>query len=867
MKVQHLAIVEGPMMNLSIKRPRSRIRFLIVLIASICGLFALVTLGGQIVSQHKALRSAPTDNIQWSLSQTQVELLMLNRAVNRMHLGKGSAVADVRKRFDIFFSRIKTLQTGQVYSTLVATSEVNSLLQNVRSDLDKLVDLIDGTDPELISALPILENTLDRMLLPVRQLSLDGIALFARSADQDREQFSKLLLQTGLLALLTIAALLGLLIFLTVQSRRARKQTREVAISNQRYASMVNSSLDAIVVSDAQGRIIDFNPAAESTFGFTRNAAVGQKMHDLIIPQVHREAHQAGMERFLKTGVPKVIGAGRVELDALHANGKTFPAELSIGTAASSDATIFIGYIRDISERLRIQAELTQARDTALAATKAKSEFLAVMSHEMRTPLNGVMGIMDLMAHTSLTSQQRHYLQTAVNSGEILQGHINDVLDITSIEAGALELHPTLFDLRRALDEVAKINEPAATLRGNQIDVTVSPEISKVAQDRGRLSQVIMNLVGNAVKFTSEGTIALTAKLATGMDDTLEISVEDSGVGLAPEDCKRIFEDFVMLDPSYQRTSPGTGLGLAISRRIVEAMNGEIGVTSQKGEGSRFWLHIPVITDQKVNFKPTTRKGGEINLPVGLDVLLVEDNETNRLIAREMLQRAGCTVTEAEDGVEGVEQAAKKCYDLIFMDISMPRMDGITATRNIRNGDGLSSETTIIGLTAHAMAKERKDLFEAGMQDCLVKPLRDRTLRLLLSQYMADDKPLKTSASIEVSAPNSALDPSIIDELVDVLPEAKLRDRLTSFKAELSELDTLILKPGDDLHAIAKLAHRNAGSAAVFGANRLREKLLDIEAAKNIDELPELFTATRAEASATRMAIEELIDALRIDDD
>lgn len=842
-----------------------RFRNLAILLVTLGGIVALAALGNRIAVQQQALRSASTDDVQWSFSQTQVELLRLIDAVNRAETAPDVWLGDVRQRFDIFYSRINTLQSGTLYGVARAKPSISQALGDIRSTLSEIIPLIDGSDAELRGSLPDLQNTLSDLLPQVRQLALEGVELFAAIGDRDRQSFSDLLVQTGILAALMILALLSMLAFVIHQSRQAAQQARDIAESNERYASMVNSSLDAIIVSDAEGRVVDFNPAAESTFGYSRNAAIGEKMHDLIIPPAQHEAHKAGMARFLETGIPKIIDAGRVELEALHANGSTFPVELSLGTAGSSEAPIFIGYIRDISSRIETQDELTRTRDMALAAAKAKSDFLAVMSHEMRTPLNGVLGLLDLMTNTSLTPQQKHYVQTALRSGEILQEHINNVLDMASLDAGAMKLNPTKFDLKSLIDEVVSISEPAAIARNNKINIEINHQAPFIVQDSGRLKQILINLIGNAVKFTENGTITVTAKSEGDKSGWVELDVVDTGVGMSEEDCSNIFEDFVMLDPSYQRTVEGTGLGLAISKRIAELMGGEIGASSVLGEGSRFWLRFPVLDDAQAQNTPASTLKTETNIATGLHVLLVEDNETNRLVAREMLLQAGCTVQEAHDGLEGVECAKNDAFDLILMDVSMPKMDGITATRAIKNQSGPSSETPIIGLTAHAMQHETKQLLEAGMQDCLVKPLRDQTLRMLLADLHKTNTPAKLqNAQSKDEETTLPLDPAIMDELVALLPKDVLRDRLVRFLGELSALENNGFSNTQNSDEIAQQAHAFAGSAAVFGASPLREKLLEIEKAalRQDQTFITLIDEWQPILSQTRAAIEELVEAL-----
>jgi CheY-like chemotaxis protein len=296
----------------------------------------------------------------------------------------------------------------------------------------------------------------------------------------------------------------------------------------------------------------------------------------------------------------------------------------------------------------------------------------------------------------------------AAKSGEILLSHINDVLDITKIEAGKLEIETEPFDVRRMVIDLAETTKEEALKRDNQVVVTVDPGIAEtVLGDPYRVRQILLNMVANAIKFTSEGTITIEARLArdTGDAPDIEFSVRDTGIGISEADIGKLFSDFVTLDPAYARTVGGTGLGLAICRRLVKAMGGEIGVDSTPGKGSRFWFRLALPagpSGQPAAFAPAPQ---EFAAP-GLSILLAEDNETNRIIAREMLSKAGYEVTIAEDGVEAVKRANETPFDVILMDVSMPQMDGLEATKRIRQGKGASQSATIIAVTAHALPAE-----------------------------------------------------------------------------------------------------------------------------------------------------------------
>jgi PAS domain S-box-containing protein len=638
---------------------------------------------------------------------------------------------------------------------------------------------------------------------------------------------------------------------------------------SRRYANTVNVALDAIVVTDASGVILDFNPAAERLFGYSRNAAMGAAMAGLIVPEHHREAHTKGMARLLATGEPHVVNRGRVRMEGLRADGKLVPIELSIGMTEDPEGPIFTGYIRDISDQIKAQSDITEARDEALAAMNAKSQFLAVMSHEMRTPLNGVLAVLDILASGKLDGRQRKFLDAAINSGELLQRHIDDLLQLNELENRRMTFHRTTVNIREMVQDVIAMNTAAAAAHGNKIFFDTEIGDVYIVEDRHRISQVLVNLVSNAVKFTRDGRIQIDAARVEGPDGEalLELSVHDEGAGIPEEDQERIFDTFVTLDPTYRQATRGYGLGLAICRRIVRAMGGDIGVESRLGVYSRFWVRLPFREASAHGsaraFQGSTARPFE--LPAGamdLRVLLVEDDETNRLVAREMLARFGCDITEAVDGCDALAKAETVKFDLILMDVNMPNLGGMEATRRLRkSAESASQFTPIVGVTAHALPEEQERLREAGMQECLIKPVRARNLQALLRRFA--DFPGEFSGDDGSEAADAApfIDESVFDELASLLPPKMFNERLSAFVSEIGGVETTLgaAWAAGDVETLGKTAHKFAGASAVFGAARLREQLVKIEMAARDNkaaDLPELVAGAARVSTRTIKAFD-----------
>ncbi len=774
------------------------------------------------------LATANADSTQWALAQSEVELLALLSETRRTDTSQDEQVKTVRQRFDVFYSRIKTMQESSVLSALRDDGSTAAELAKTGGILDSMIPTIDGPNAALIAALPILATQIEDLRPSIREVSLRGVTHFSRIADEQRARVTNALLRLGLLTFLLVTALSVAVLALIKSYRLATQDGRERAAAQKRLAVIVSTSLDAIIVVDLEGRVIEFNEAAEKIFGYTRAEILNQKMSDKIVPDKYHAAHETGMNRYIETREKRVIGQGRVQLEAKHKTGRVFPVELSISSADGPDGEIFISYLRDISARVAKQEELVKARDEAVAGERAKADLVAVMSHEMRTPLNGIVGALELLKTTDLDKTQSNMTDVMGTSADMLLQHVNDVLDMSRLEAGAAETIKRPFDPVAVTSELLDSLKMSAKDRGNALELkALSPDFNLVLGDPGKLRQILMNLIGNAIKFTKHGTITVEIELHKA-ERQWELRVIDEGIGISDADQEKIFEDFVTLDPSYTRAQEGTGLGLAIVRRLVAHLGGDIGVESATGEGSVFWVKLPtnVIADANTSRKISESSPQSIVTDVAskpLSILLVEDNAINRVVAKEMLARLGHSCIEAHNGLEAVELAKLRTFDAILMDISMPDLDGVAATEQIKAGGGANAETPIFAVTAHAMPADVERFTAAGMRDVLVKPISLERLKALLSgQYAGnlghdDEMPF--------------WDITIVNEAIDAVGAKEHEKLLTAYIAEMNEACGSALFSGEiaDPQQVKAEVHKFAGSASILGAAKLRHLLIDIE--------------------------------------
>jgi PAS domain S-box-containing protein len=480
--------------------------------------------------------------------------------------------------------------------------------------------------------------------------------------------------------------------------------------------------------------VIFWNRASEELYKYAKKDALGRKMEDLVLPADQREERIKAFDEWVKTGTPIPPG----EMMKRTATGQQV-AVYSSRLATRNQRGEWEMYVIDVnlSELKHASEELVKAKEYAERASRAKSEFLANMSHEIRTPMNGVMGMTHLLLETELSAEQRDSIQIIMESTTELMRIIDELLDISRIEAGEVRLHPEPFNMRETVEKVVLLFADRAGRKGVDISIAIHDSVPKqLLGDSGRIRQILINLVGNALKFTHDGHIQIRMQAERAENGwNLLADVKDTGIGMTAELQDRIFEKFTQGDTSSKREYGGAGLGLAITRQLVHLMDGEISVSSEVNKGTTFQFNLKlgsVVTEEPVLIpSQEPKKPGLIKA----NILLVEDNLVNQKVATAMIKKLGCNVIVVPNGARALEQIALRRFDLIFMDCQMPIMDGFETTRAIRQMVGEIRDIPIVAMTAHALKEDRQRCLDAGMDNYLSKPVHLDSLIAILTKY------------------------------------------------------------------------------------------------------------------------------------
>ncbi|MEA5160874.1 response regulator [Cereibacter johrii] len=848
--------------------------YVLIVAVGVTALVAAIFIFSDIDKQLEQNRVAHLDNRTWVLAQFEVDVLNLASAAQMAAYRSDdpARLDELRKRFDILYSRVDIVRGFDSGAIAPLEADVLPIFDGPQGFFARWIPVVDGPDAALRAALPQLIGELETDAGAVRSGVVRALAEVMTVSDARRATLRQSL-QTFALAALGLLGLMGVLIAVVIvqsNARRRRGMLLERSVHNLR--ATIESSLDAVVVLDHMGRVVECNRAALDMFRWSPQTAEGTSFVDYI-----RTDDADGLLRPHARGEEEAeLGStgrdGRITMMAQRTDGSTFPVEVSVAEAqGASQDPFFIAFIRDISERLEREESLKKARNDALKGEEAKSRFLAVMSHEMRTPLNGLMAASDLLqTSTELTERQRWLTDIVIGCGSAALDQVNNVLELTRLSDKDGESYArTVFSPVDLIEGLIRQNQPQADKRGNKLwFAQPKTPVPPVLAQRHLFLRVMYNLIGNAIKFTDNGKVSVELLWHPGRTaGTIDlcIHVGDTGIGIAEEHLDTIFRNFETLDASYGRIREGTGLGLGIAKLAAETMGGQIDVQSKLGLGSVFTLRLQLPVAQGAEAaEEEFAEDAQSAEGAARSILVVDDNAINRQLLAEILRMGGHEVATAEDGAEAAEAAGARRFDLILMDVSMPRVDGLEATRRIRRA-GASTETPIVGATAHADPDRVPEFLAAGMNDVLVKPITRSALFRTIRQYT------EASAAVEEVLP--AGDPPPDDlPLIDAELRADLEGNLgPDYIAGM--IGRVLSETGDALPemrrlheagehlAAAKLAHRTAGAAAAVGLLALHRSLASYEtaadasdtaeAARALETLPATLERTAAACQAT----------------
>ncbi len=526
--------------------------------------------------------------------------------------------------------------------------------------------------------------------------------------------------------------------------------------SEARKRAIFEAAIDCILFIDTEGRIVEFNRASEETFGYRRDEVIGRLMSEIFVPAASRKRLQKNLLRYAGQGEMGSMLGKRLETPMFKKNGQEFVAEMATQPIPLTGGSAgFAVFVRDITQRKQAEAALRRAKEAAEAASRSKGAFLANMSHEIRTPMNAIIGMTEFVLETELTGEQREYLEMVVQSSNALLNLLNDVLDFSKIEAGKLQLEELPFQLRDWLSESLK----SLAFRARQKELSCRWEVAPDAPDcllgdPHRLHQILVNLVSNAIKFTDTGGVSVRVRPLRQTADyaMLLFEIHDTGIGIPPEKCEAVFQEFEQADNSTRRRFGGTGLGLSICYRMVRMMGGRIRVKSQVGRGSVFQFTArfgipPVVSDDCEPVSPAADSPPARAASGGspLHILVAEDSPMNQRLAVGLLEKKGHQVVVAHNGRQAIDEFQHGHFDLVLMDVQMPEMDGFEATEAIRSLES-GSHTPIIAMTAHALKGDRERCLAVGMDDYLSKPIRSKKLYEMIARYVPHPKTVDSSS-------------------------------------------------------------------------------------------------------------------------
>lgn len=620
-------------------------------------------------------------------------------------------------------------------------------------------------------------------------------------------------------------------------------QIEELKQAEKKFRGIFENAVEGIFQIAPNGSFINANPSLAKILGYDSPEDLMRSVSNVSIqcfedPKNFEDIVAGIADKSIVTGT---------EIRGLKKNKTAFWVSVSARAVKDEHQNIlfFEGSIIDISDR-KEKEEAEKRQKAADAANQAKTLFIARMSHELRTPLNSVLGMTEMLLETNPSSDQVEYIKLLQSSGEFLESIINDILDFSKIEAQQLVLEDIPFDLTNTVEDVAALVSVRARGKALTISTVIDPDIHPtLTGDPTRLKQILINIAGNAVKFTKEGHVTLEIKKVPNKQipenyEEILFRVSDSGIGIPESKLETIFESFTQADSFVKRQFGGTGLGLSICKRLVELMGGTLGVTSIEGQGSVFFFSLVFLQSSETPIPSHRALSMEQKLPI-LSILLVDDIEPNRTVIHKFLQKAPVTIMDAENGMEAVDLFFRNPFDLVLMDVEMPVMSGLEATRIIRQREKEinAQPTPVIILSAHAFGEQRKQCFEAGCNALLVKPIRKNDLITAIRNTFNQEEPQTPDHEKENDSPQPIhpTDTESKKVVIDAMFEDLLEGFFNYFNESLENMKTAVQE--NNFEDLYRLGHGLKGSSRNYELYQLGDIFFEIEKAaadKNIDD-------------------------------
>ncbi len=749
-----------------------------------------------IAHNQRSLLATSKENIFWTAAQAEVELLRLTRAVGEFGRASPTVTHEtVQKRFDLFWSRVDMFRHGDVGQRLAQVAGVGATVE-------KALGILQAEESAFQRLRPGDQLETDRLLgrLAALHLPFRDIALQVMQGEEQRYGRIRAQLYDSYrtLALIVIGVVCSGAAFATLLLLGERRQ-RQLLARNRLFATAADAADTGIALTRLHkgSHVIEYaNERLGQMLTTDAGALPGEDLALML-----KQALSLDVSRAFSENAAQGRPISNREIRGRNKGGEVWFALSYIPVLnASGEPTSFYAEIEDVTARKHTEFATIAAKERAEAGSKSKAEFLATMSHEIRTPMNGILGMIQVLEEESLTTEQRKFLHIAKASGEHLLELLNDILDLSKLEAGSVLLEGRDFDVVGMIESVTRLFEPQRHQKDLRLTIDVAPDlIRRLRGDSARLRQILFNLIGNAFKFTPSGEIRIEAHTRPTRDGRVRLSMEisDTGIGIALEDQKNIFAPFSQVQAGLRSEHGGTGLGLSICKRLVSMMHGEIEVHSRPGEGSRFrfWATLepaPHRPDEALGL-PARDGAAELPLavPTGTRVLLAEDSPTNQLFVKTVLEQLGVTVDVAVDGEQAVQAARNTVFDLILMDLRMPKINGIEATKAIRSTPGRERRPAIVAITAETLSEERSACMKAGMNAYLTKPIRRDDLMAALSQQLSSQAAPRSALNAEAHGSRGGHPPAAPTAGADAQPgrapaQRRRRDSAARYRSRLN---------------------------------------------------------------------------------